>query len=577
MSTHHLLMHEQEMGGIPSEALDWHAEHSETIPWELDETLLKEYQPGEVGEVAVFPEEQASVVSARKLLRSVDADKEIALFAPHLATIDLLDETEQLTLAIGIHFFVQRHGEQKFADVVRAFEPGGLKAFLIDYWDNPLPEQEMAAMLKDPILFANAYASLRKLKGAGTSNEVHAQMTAAIGDAREADALVKDIVAPFIEKVEEGEDYVDFDETDYRVPVDIAPELPKTARAEHIFAFGKALRDYDGSACLAVVEAAIGGKLSEEESKAAADAVARVVQQRARMDEHYKEAPVIDVPSQDEIQVYHAGFKRTRRIAPFEKILAEKMAGPWLAFVIRAVKDKVVYGDVNATLKAARSGMKLYGESLKLYKDVVEKGVPVFREFAGYLAEHAKEGQFHVGRDTHATTFVAANAQAWGNMSAQERAAAIRHVDVSRSVVTNTPRALLLGFLEQEKVNQQMMGVDGGLKGSSPAEVLLTINPSLTKEDLDQKIRLIVTHKEYQQRRFNPARDQESFLVWMETLPKFTERANRIKKSANEFGKYYVVTKRRSEGERLLAWTVQHAVWRELIPKGVQEKKTGPR
>jgi hypothetical protein len=117
-------------------------------------------------------------------------------------------------------------------------------------------------------------------------------------------------------------------------------------------------------------------------------------------------------------------------------------------------------------------------------------------------------------------------------------------------------------WLKQEGVTEKMLGIDGGYSGSSPTGVFEALGGNLSSKELNNRIRLVESHH-YNERRFNPRKAYSGLVAWMEALPKFTERSQDLKK--NEFGKYFVVSSRRSPSERALAWTVQQATWRELI------------
>ncbi len=208
-----------------------------------------------------------------------------------------------------------------------------------------------------------------------------------------------------------------------------------------------------------------------------------------------------------------------------------------------------------------------------MYKNVVEQGVPIFRDFVAWAnEEHRKAGasypgEFYVGRDTLMTLHEGANAMRWGKMSGKKRRSLTVHVDVSRPLQYNATanpelKAMMLTWLEQEGVTEKMLGIDGGKSGNSPKYVFNALSGrELPTDELDEKIRLVDTV--ISTRQFNSRMNYDGLVDWMEVLPKFSDRSEGIAK--NEFGKYYVVTSRRSPIERTLAWTVQQAVWRELI------------
>lgn len=201
-----------------------------------------------------------------------------------------------------------------------------------------------------------------------------------------------------------------------------------------------------------------------------------------------------------------------------------------------------------------------------LYQEVVTNGMPVFKDFATYICEEdakgTHKGEFYVGRDTLETLYPAAHAARWGKMTSGERHKKAVWVNVSRPLAGATTREVLRRWFEQEQVTEEMLGIDGGYSGSSPAKVFEALNPHLSPFELDKKIKLVENPEG--NRRFNPNNTYLGKVSWLESLPKFTDRSQKIEQ--NEFGKYYVVDgQKRSPIERALAWTVQHAVWRELI------------
>lgn len=365
----------------------------------------------------------------------------------------------------------------------------------------------------------------------------------------------------------------DYDDADFILHGLEKLRLPKESTPETVYAFCEAFQKGDRSACKAAIESVMGASRSKLQEKMFNAIFDNLDAWRNKISDPsdpnlaslHSRLPV----SAQVINVWHAGFKKSRTIAPFEKILRKKMAGALFAMILDAVKIPTPFVAEDIVDKIGR----LYDMALQRYEDVHRHGMPTLRALAVYLAKNAPAaGEFHVGRDTRTTTFIASNALRWGGMSAEERLQAIRYIDVSRPAFARTDKAILKQFLEQEKINGNMMGVDGGYHGSGPENILSTLKPDLSHDQLNEQIKLIGTH--IVERRFSPDDALQEVVGWMERLPKFTERAQLMKRIEQDgFAKYFVVTAKRSEPERLLAWVVQHAVWREMIPKAVTSQK----
>jgi len=209
-----------------------------------------------------------------------------------------------------------------------------------------------------------------------------------------------------------------------------------------------------------------------------------------------------------------------------------------------------------------------YQEAFYIYQHVYVEGMPAFRSFAEWLRDNApREGEFHVGRDTLNTTFIASNALRWGKMTGRERAQAIKHINVSRTTENSgVARDVIEAFLAQERINRYMLGVDGGFSGNSPRYILEYLIPGFDEDLADQKIRIMGTRGMYQ-RLFDPSNNYERLVELMEKFPKFTDRAKEIELVTHSVQRYKLNTPARSVGDGILAWVVQHAVWRDLCPK----------
>jgi hypothetical protein len=266
-------------------------------------------------------------------------------------------------------------------------------------------------------------------------------------------------------------------------------------------------------------------------------------------------------------------------------MLAKKLCIPLVGFLADALKK-----NISDPVEEALDRLEMLKEkAISTYSEVANIGVPAFRKFTEYIEESAAkhtagvktfaEGEFHVGRDTKNTTYVARMARLWGTMSAKERLQSVRFIDVSRLLVKNVPRAVLAEHLRQNGINDQMMGFDGGYRGSSPQDVLLAVMSGdrrkqlLTQQqdvipELNPQIRLMETSTFSTERSFDPQNEIGGIVNWMESLPKFTERSQTlVRSSGDSLGRYLVLTSKKNISEQMLAWVVQHAVWRELAPR----------
>ncbi|HBP00570.1 MAG: hypothetical protein UU35_C0018G0012 [Candidatus Uhrbacteria bacterium GW2011_GWC2_41_11] len=279
-----------------------------------------------------------------------------------------------------------------------------------------------------------------------------------------------------------------------------------------------------------------------------------------------------DIPipvSADSIEVTHQQFKKKRTIEAYPQTLHRRM----LEIVVSLFVDEARQNRNNKE-SVIQALFVIEQRARSLYAEVVEKGVPAFREYIHWLNEQSRQvvedgephpGEFYVGRDTLTTLYPAANAFRWGKMTGAERRRLTVFVNVSRPLIqnmrsTHEMRMIMKDWLEKEGVTRSMFGIDGGYTGSSPYEVFKALDSSFTQDKGDRQIRLLNTSNE---NRRTISEDYFDIVEWMEMLPKFTDRAQRV--LATEFGKYYVKATRRSSVERILAWTVQHAVWREMI------------
>ncbi|HAU65800.1 MAG: hypothetical protein UT30_C0010G0020 [Candidatus Uhrbacteria bacterium GW2011_GWF2_39_13] len=288
-------------------------------------------------------------------------------------------------------------------------------------------------------------------------------------------------------------------------------------------------------------------------------------------------AEKIPLPVSAEVfEAHHRNFNKRRTIESFSQILHKRILEVAVTFLVDATKkDRYDKGSI------IQSILLVEEKARSLYAEVVEKGLPAFKEYISWINQESKRsaeagkpypGEFYVGRDTFTTLYPAAKVFRWGKMTSPERRALTVFVNVSRPLVNNMRRThqmrmMMKDWLEKEGVTRSMFGIDGGYSGSSPFEVFAALDPDFSGKQGDEQIRLLSTSNKA---RRTVAESYGEVVSWMEALPKFTDRAQRVLKT--EFGKYYVESAHRSSVERLLAWTVQHAVWREIIHYDPNEK-----
>ncbi len=275
-------------------------------------------------------------------------------------------------------------------------------------------------------------------------------------------------------------------------------------------------------------------------------------------------------PSAESFDLHHKLLDRRRTIPSFDSTLNKQMMEALLAGVVHNARANETDFE-----KLAMTLISTEQQARKLYKDVVDRGVPVFRDYIRWVdgeEEKARQkgeehpGEFYVGRDTYQTLYPAARALRWGEMPGGERNKLTVFVNISRPLLssmreTETAKEIMRAWLKQEGVTQKMFGIDGGYTGSGPMGTFQAMNPDFNWGDGDKQVKLLETSNS--ERRLDPAQNYVGFVRWMEALPKFTDRAQKV--AQTDLGKYYAVEKPRSPFEQTLAWTVQHAVWRELV------------
>jgi hypothetical protein len=372
------------------------------------------------------------------------------------------------------------------------------------------------------------------------------------------------------------------DDKDYSLPSELATieNLPKHS-LQDVRVLYRAMAAGNRESMRVLVERMVGlGEVPAEKFEFIASALEDVAKlwgtgevgeemavQREKLKNIEKLAPL--PVSADRLTIRNHVLQKSRVIPSFsDSLRMGYLTEAALAYAVQLSRKK----DSNQ-MSVVEQMVKVETTARSLYKNVVENGVPVFRDFIVWVNEEHKKagasypGEFYVGRDTQMTLHTAANAIRWGKMDGTKRRALTVHVDVSRPILNKRSGSTefhetMKAWLKQEGVTEKMLGIDGGYSGSSPTGVFEALGGKLSSKELNNRIRLVETHY-YNERRFNPRKAYSGLVAWMEALPKFTERSQDLKK--NEFGKYFVVSSRRSPSERALAWTVQQATWRELI------------
>lgn len=372
------------------------------------------------------------------------------------------------------------------------------------------------------------------------------------------------------------------DDKDYSLPSELATieNLPKHA-PQDVRALFRAMAAGNKERMRVLVERMVGlGEVPPEKFEFIASALEDVAklwgsgevgaELQAQREKLKHVEKLIPLPaSADRLTIRNHLMQKDRAIPSFsDSLRMGYLTEVALAYAVQLSRKKD-----SSQLSVVEQMVKVETTARSMYKNVVEKGVPVFRDFIVWVNEEHKKagasypGEFYVGRDTQMTLHTAANSIRWGKMDGTKRRSMTVHVDVSRPLLDKRDDSVefqetMKAWLKQEGVTEKMLGIDGGYSGSSPTGVFNALGGNLSTSELNQRIRLVETHYN-NERRFNPRKVYTGLVAWMETLPKFSERSQDLQKNA--FGKYYVVSDRRSPSERALAWTVQQATWRELI------------
>jgi hypothetical protein len=472
------------------------------------------------------------------------------------------------------------------------YEPSEIKEFieLLANTDTPPDPNDFAIeeRKKSTEGVVKKYINMYRLLKPGTKEEKVGQIMAVLGeDSPKAEIVEQELLE---RPARPGEKYLEIrnmdvekDDAEYQLAQELATELPEAANGRNLAAFEDALfaKEADSSKTIASLEGCLGNPLTAEQRRSLEQGFGKLSEWLGGLAAE-TEAPA---KSAEQFKIHHERFNRERTIPNFNKILAKKLCVPLVGFLSDALKK----GSDDPVGDALKKLEMLKKEATSVYTEVAQKGVPAFRTFTEYLENAAAEqtggertfaqGEFHVGRDTKNTTYVARMARLWGTMSAKERQQSVRFIDVSRMLVDNVPRAVLAEHLRQNGINDQMMGLDGGYRGSSPQDVLLAVMSGERRKELlaqqqdvilelNPQIRLMETNQEGRGRSFDPQNETGDIVHWMESLPKFTERSQTLVRSSGDgLGKYLVLTRKKNISEQTLAWVVQHAVWREMAPR----------
>ena len=297
------------------------------------------------------------------------------------------------------------------------------------------------------------------------------------------------------------------------------------------------------------------------------------------------------------------------RVPEFQKVLIWKMSNLALGLMIRQIESNDRPINISHILES------FYYEAFIIYNKVHFKIIPAIKDFLEYVGkniplpdlyhqqdikqedipdktlDYIPRGAWHIGRDTQNTSYIAHLASNFGHMPYPEIKKAIIHIKSSRpmeSQVDHDPetKKLFLQMLKDLRVSLDMIGIDGGYRGSGLRRVLQWMRDNQEDfkgqlgdefvDSIENRIRLFFSIEDYKYLRFyhdqnidfQKENKYEQSVVAMEELPKYTERFNDIAKASKKSGIDYIIqTANRSEGERILAWVVQHAVWREVIPR----------
>jgi hypothetical protein len=408
--------------------------------------------------VEILPAEKEEITKAKELLAkysSFTAEYYFRYTSPHDPKV--IPGFEQVQRAIDILRFYDLMGEKLFVKSASLLSVWELPSFVNDCLSLMIPRKiaDEIASTDDfnfkYILVGNLNALMNFISEFETPNQKLASAEAALHSPsswEEEQTVVEksdlELKSYYGKKILEMK-VDDYDEADFHINPDIETYLPESLNADDASDFIKAVEQVDGEAVKGIIEKAGGIDVEDEKiKKAIAKLILEIVIWKGEMRERNEDYTKKELPASAGVfDVYHAQFNRTRSIDAFTEILMKKMAPCILGYVIDFLKGIKQDSDVETLRERLRLKLEmLHASARSIYRDVARRGVPIFRELAQYLTEHAKSGEFHVGRDTYTTTFVASNALHWGAMTAAERLKVIKHVDVSRRLAGNTTRAV---------------------------------------------------------------------------------------------------------------------------------------
>lgn len=547
-------------------------------------------------ECDLFEEEATEIRTAREVLMEYNPYIAREVFRPAASTerAGTLDEMDMLDFSRKVIRFYNSASEPLFKKTAELLTPQLWKDFIQNISEIQNATSELFYKLDrisdhDFILFANAYTKLLKL-----ANTPITIVEDRYKKPQRVDGVLSNGHAfPFIQDHVNGKTFLrpispvlqqmhridaltkvsPDDENNYADKSSAQESLPEHITDSDAFSFLEAIeRDDLETICGLILRHSFASVNSDSYQKALS--IAKSLRDTLRaLDTRQPDTKLPE--SAQELSIYHLKFNKYRKISPFTSILKNKLSRYILWSALNVFKQPALNPD-----ELGKSISALVQEAHDLYTTTVQNGVPVLTAFAEYLRDHASDGEFHIGRDTEQTTYVASKALTWGQMDPQRRKQVIKHVDISRPVIARAG-GFLRCLLKQEGIVNRMIGADGGWEGSGLVAAFKAMDMYITPERIDRQTKIISTNERnrrnerIKKRLFDPDNHYYAMVEWMEQLPKFTQRAEDIARiEENGVTKYLVVTQTSSEKERLLAWVVQHAVWREITPKSPNDART---
>ncbi len=185
--------------------------------------------------------------------------------------------------------------------------------------------------------------------------------------------------------------------------------------------------------------------------------------------------------------LWHEKLSKERNIKPFSELFSGKMEPILINRMFNAISGGTLSKySPDATFDQIK-------HMLGLYRNIDTNDVPVYKQAAQRLKEVAKDRpQVFYGRDAD-YFYYAVKAEGFG-VSGNKKP---RKVYINRLLkdYLNSPdseeRQRILAYLLQEKVTEDALHIDTGFKGSVPEAVLRALNPKLSEEEINEKIKLL--------------------------------------------------------------------------------------